>query len=131
MHYIPELLIQVIPATEDEFVQFEGTSESAAAMQGFDFSTVKIGRAGFFVDVTVTSTDLPPCDPEQPFPAGGPPVCEGEPTWVKFDCGAYGGAANHGRRLLVSVGAGGQQGDGLHLSGVLELCRRILDRRIH
>jgi hypothetical protein len=29
------------------------------------------------------------------------------------------------------VGAGGQQGDGLHLSGVLELCRRILDRRIH
>jgi hypothetical protein len=47
-------------------------------MQGFDFSTVKIGRAGFFVDGTVTSTDLPTCDPEQPFPAGGPPVCEGD-----------------------------------------------------
>jgi hypothetical protein len=28
-------------------------------MQGFDFSTVKVGRAGFFVDGTVTSTDLP------------------------------------------------------------------------
>jgi hypothetical protein len=70
--------IQVVPATEDEFVQFEGTSESAAAMQGFDFSTVKVGRAGFFVDGTVTSTDLPTCDPEQPFPAGGPPVCEGD-----------------------------------------------------
>jgi hypothetical protein len=117
-HYADLLSVSVVATPESVFLGAEQRGKKTAAQEHGAFGTLNSrGVATFYVITDVTSQGLGPCrSPGATLPELGPPLCEGQPSWLKTVVYSYATLRPRGPKAFVSVGLAAEP-----LSGELAL----------
>jgi hypothetical protein len=131
-HYHTTFEVQIIPYIQNIWDTAKSDAQSSAAKNGDDFG--ETNKHLFFVSGELRSRDLGKCNKHNDRPgrdeAKFGPACKGEPAADHLSVYGNGTDKRAGRRLMVSAGVTGQQGD-VHLSHMIELVNEILSGKIH
>jgi hypothetical protein len=105
-HYADLLSVSVVATPERVFLRAEQRAKSTAAQEHGAFGTLNSrGVATFYVIRDVASQGLGPCrSPEATLPEFGPPLCEGQPSWLTTEVYSYATPRPRGPKAFVAVG---------------------------
>ena len=117
-HYADLLSVSVVATPESVFLGAEQRGKRTAAQEHGAFGTLNSrGIATFYVLKDVASQGLGPCrSPGATLPEFGPPLCEGQPSWLTTTVNSYATLRPRGPKAFVSVGLAAEP-----ISGELDL----------
>ncbi len=131
-HYADLLSVSVTATPEGVFLEAEQRARRAAAKQHGAFGTLNSrGVATFYVIGDITAQSLGPCrSPGATLPEFGPPLCEGQPSWLTDEVYSYATLRPRGPKAFVSVGLASEPITG-GLALVASLNKKIVSGQIH
>jgi len=105
-HYADLLSVSIVATPERVFLGAEQRGKKSAAQAHGAFGTFKShGVPAFYVIKDVTSQGLGACrSPGATLPEFGPPLCEGQPSWLTTEVYSYATLRPRGPKAFVSVG---------------------------
>lgn len=131
-HYADLLTVAVVATPESVFRGAEQGGKTRAAQEHGASGTLNSrGVAAFYVLTDITSQGLGPCrSPGATLPEFGPPLCEGQPSWLSTEVYSYAKLRPRGPKAFVSVGLASEPVTG-ELALVTTLNKKIVSGQIH
>lgn len=104
-HYADLLSVSVVATPESVFLRAERRTKNTAAQEHAASGTINSrGVAAFYLIKDVASQGLGACrSPGAMLPEFGPPLCEGQPSWLTTEVYSYATLRPRGPKALVSV----------------------------
>ncbi|HEV3318721.1 MAG TPA: hypothetical protein VG053_03170 [Solirubrobacteraceae bacterium] len=130
-HYADLLSVSVVATPESVFLGAEQRGKMTAAQAHGAFGTLnRRGVATFYVITDLAGQGLGPCrSPGATLPEFGPPLCEGQPSWLTTEVYSYATLKPRGPKAFVSVGLAAEPVSGA-LALVTALNKKIISGQI-